>query len=1733
MSKVVKIVATVAAIAAAIPTGGGSLTVLASVLGTSSLAASLIATGLTIGASLLSKRPKAPSASSATLDRLRANVDPRTPRKTVVGVTAMATDIRDEEFTDDQEYFHRFMVVASHEVESIDEIWFDDEVAWSASGGVATKYVGYLTVATRTLGSSANAINISARMGTTRRYTGLAYVHLRYKLTGIDKKAESPFGQSITTRITVRGKGALFYDPRLDSTVAGGSGSHRADTQSTWEWDDDACRNPALALLFYLLGWYVNGELMVGKGIPANRIDLASFAVAANICDEEVATEDEGTEPRYRCDGIWSEGDDPTTVIDMLKAIMNADLDDVDGKLRLTIFQNDLASPDASFDENDILDDFEWSPSAPLSESFNIVRGLYTDPSDEALYQLAEYPQVEETSPDGIDRIETVNLPLVQSPDQAQRLGNLRLQRQRYGGTFSANFQATAWKVQKNSIVLLTFEPLGFVDKPFRVAEMEIRNDGIVPLVLREENPAIYTAPTLSAPTVSIYGTPYDYQQDPYYQSISDAEAIAATLISPEEAVVSIIEGEPGNNGTLVVGHEITRDGTPLTGGTWSIYASNLGPGNVVVDDETGDVTLQNIEANGAYIIRYTDADGLTINQRVPVLFRAAVIIEPDNPVISIVENGPGTITSLVVGHSASQLGNPIGSGVWSIVDYSLGVGGASVNSGTGDVTIGSVDTTGYYIVRLTWNGIITDLKVPVVYAMEPTGVGGIGIVVTNEAHVVTTETDGTGGDFTDAGGQVIAYRGASPVSAVYSVVSQTPDTGWITIDDETGEYTVTDGFSTYARATLRATIDGVDYDRQYSIAKSRRGNTGFEGPVLRLISSALTMTFAANGSPDPSSQTITIEASLNYDGTPTWTAEAFNDAGSSLGLITLGGSGDTRTLTSAQFNANTSTAYVVVTATTTSVTDKIRIVRLTDGADGEDGSDGADALSGYLTNEAHVVAVDGAGNFSLTGAGGEFKVFEGTTDVTASCTFSIVGGSDFGSYWYKTQNGLRMGIDEALSGAGTFTLTEDTDWTSTSETFTLRATYGGATIDRVFTITKAADGADGADGTDGTDGTDGLNNATVTLYRRASSPPSVPSTTATYTFATGILTGHNNSWSQDVPVSDGNPLYTTQAVASSASATDTIASGEWSSPVILVQDGADGTDGTDGEDGAPAVTGYLTNEAFQVFAYANGNVVSYSGASGTFKIFAGNTDVSSNFALSTPSGGNPQSLTVGYSDRDYSVTGGFDAGEDTATLIIRATGSGDYSGVVIDKVFSLSKAKGGYEIVGSLPVTNLFEGRVVFLTTDKQLYRYDGDEAEWTTAVPASAITGQIVETQIDDDAITTPKLAANAVTANELAADSVTANAILAGEITGALLATTNVITLTAQIADAIITDAKITTLNASKINAGTIDVARLDVDEIVATSTATFSGGLDITGEAYFHGAGTNNLGLSLNSNIEINAASSDIGIVVRGYAGTGNSAVFLAETTTFNVAGISAATYVASARNHTALFVENRYGSSSSTARAAWFNSLNGPGLLAGGGSNYADIQLGSDGSASVPSLARSTDTDTGIYFSATNTLDIAAGGTQALSVNSTQVLARSGLSDTPQYSFLGDTDTGIAHLDANRVLVMAGGTRALEVSSSQVMARSNLSTTPQFSFRDDTDTGIAHTSANQMAMVCGGTLIAGMTTGGITMLQPFHLASGAPASSGAAGTAGQLAYDSSYFYVCVGTNSWRRIALSTF
>lgn len=493
----------------------------------------VLAAGITAtlgGLATLAFTPKIPQ---TQISRLNLTLDPSTPRKAVFGTTAMNTDIRYHETSGaNQEYVDYIIAVAAHKVTAISQIWFDESKAWDVSTGVTTKYSGYLTVNVRTEGTSANtiAINDGTKWGISRRLTGCAYVHLRIKRTGNNKKAESPLVNGIPSRVTIIGNGALLYDPRKDSTVSGGSGTHRATDQSTWGayTDPDDCDNPALQLLWWLLGWKINGKLSIGCGVPANRIDLASFITAANICDENVTLSIGGTQKRYRTSGTASDADSRMDVINTFLTSMNGTLRDSGGKLKLTVMKNDLANYVLTFTEDDILDEFKWDQTRGLDQTYNIARGRYVDPTENSLYQLVEYPQVSLTSIDGIERVMTVDLAYVEDGRRAQRIAKQVLQRNQYKGMFSATFTAKAMGCQVGDVVRLTFSPLGWTNKLFRVASQEIGFDGRVPLVLIEENAAIYAWDAEdSAPISPTAPTVYNPLNDPFILAIDDAVAIA------------------------------------------------------------------------------------------------------------------------------------------------------------------------------------------------------------------------------------------------------------------------------------------------------------------------------------------------------------------------------------------------------------------------------------------------------------------------------------------------------------------------------------------------------------------------------------------------------------------------------------------------------------------------------------------------------------------------------------------------------------------------------------------------------------------------------------------------------------------------------------------------------------------------------------------------------------------------------------------------------------------------------------------------------------------------------------------------------------------------------------------------------------------------------------------------------------------------------------------------------
>lgn len=233
-----------------------------------------------------------------------------------------------------------------------------------------------------------------------------------------------------------------------------------------------------------------------------------------------------------------------------------------------------------------------------------------------------------------------------------------------------------------------------------------------------------------------------------------------------------------------------------------------------------------------------------------------------------------------------------------------------------------------------------------------------------------------------------------------------------------------------------------------------------------------------------------------------------------------------------------------------------------------------------------------------------------------------------------------------------------------------------------------------------GADGAAGLNAASVFLYQRSASPPSVPGSTLTYTFATGALSGTLGSWTQTVPAGS-NPLYVTTATAAASTATDTIATGEWATPTVMAQDGATGSTGTAG----------LHNALVYLFQRSGsapsgpGSTLTYTFATGALSGTLGS------WTQAVPAGSNPLYVTVATASSN-TATDTIGTGEWTTPQIMAQDGATGAAGSNNAIVFLYQRGASGAPTLpsGSAATYTFSTGAVT-----------GGTLNGWTTAIPAS----------------------------------------------------------------------------------------------------------------------------------------------------------------------------------------------------------------------------------------------------------------------------------------------------------------------------------------------------------------------------------------------------------------------------
>ena len=336
--------------------------------------------------------------------------------------------------------------------------------------------------------SASSLLSTLSSWTSDHKLQGLAYLAIRFSWNA-DK-----FGSLPTVNAVVQGK--KVYNPNLDGTKTGGSGSHREDTSSTWEYSD----NPVYQLLDYLR----NDRF--GMGIPNSYFDsnYADWQTAGDVCDADITP--------YSGASAIDLMDSHTVVDTSKKAIENvrefvkgcrAFLNFSGGKYKILVESSGSAT--ITLTEDNILGGITVS-SKNKNSRYNRVIVNWINPDKNYQSDTAQFPPVDETGLASADQHATMktadggillegrfDFPMLTNPYQAQEMAEIILRRSRSSLDVTLKADATALELSIGDIVNITHATPSFSAKPFRVQGMSINADQTIGLQLSEHQDSYYT----------------------------------------------------------------------------------------------------------------------------------------------------------------------------------------------------------------------------------------------------------------------------------------------------------------------------------------------------------------------------------------------------------------------------------------------------------------------------------------------------------------------------------------------------------------------------------------------------------------------------------------------------------------------------------------------------------------------------------------------------------------------------------------------------------------------------------------------------------------------------------------------------------------------------------------------------------------------------------------------------------------------------------------------------------------------------------------------------------------------------------------------------------------------------------------------------------------------------------------------------------------------------------------
>ena len=474
----------------AVLTGGLSMTAPFFV---KSFATVAIGSAIIAGSMALAPKPKLRNGSlqqqayqQQTANRSLMIKQPIVSRSTVYGTNKKSGGILFMDTVNNNKELHIIVELASHEVNSIAKVYFNDDELTLVSNGTdangitrfrissPSKYSGNskfditkkavqikLHTGSDTQLADADLVSASSNWTNEHRLQGIAYIYAR-----LDYDADM-FPNGIPN-ISAEIQGKKILDFRTGST---GFSS-----------------NSALCIYDYL------SDTRLGLGIPLSSIDTTSFTTMANLCDENIPLSAGGTENRYECHGIVYSDIAPMEILDDMLSSCLGILSYSNGKFILKGGQ--FVSPTISLDEDDFISGFKVNTKQSRRSLFNTVKGIFT--SEETNWQPSDYPMVTNQTfvdNDGETIFADIDLPFTTSSTMAQRIAKASLFKNRQQMTLAGSMKLSAFKLEVGDTVNITNSRLGFTNKIFEVAEYQFNmstESVSVDLILKETASNVY-----------------------------------------------------------------------------------------------------------------------------------------------------------------------------------------------------------------------------------------------------------------------------------------------------------------------------------------------------------------------------------------------------------------------------------------------------------------------------------------------------------------------------------------------------------------------------------------------------------------------------------------------------------------------------------------------------------------------------------------------------------------------------------------------------------------------------------------------------------------------------------------------------------------------------------------------------------------------------------------------------------------------------------------------------------------------------------------------------------------------------------------------------------------------------------------------------------------------------------------------------------------------------------------